>query len=144
MSAWLASTAHWALSPLSVWLQAAQCLQGRVSLDLRGTWGVILLCGDWSVRRQLVYVTNYLPGYRLCDPPPGPSLPQGWITKGHFRVLVDLSQPQPLERGGSGLHSRSLAPTPALSLGHPCTIEKGGVCQFDIAQIYHTCPHLPF
>lgn len=57
MSSWLASTAHWTLSPLSVWLQAAQCLQGRVSLDLRGTWGVILLCEDWCVRRQLVCVT---------------------------------------------------------------------------------------
>lgn len=57
MSPWLASLARWVLFPRSMWLQAAQYLQGRVSLDLRGTWGVILLCGDWSVRRQLACVT---------------------------------------------------------------------------------------
>lgn len=63
-------------------------------------------------------------GCRLCDPPQGPSLPQSWITQGHFRVLVALSQPQPLGRGGSGLHSRFLTSIPVLSLGNPCTLES--------------------
>lgn len=124
MSPWLASPEHWALSPERV---APGCpvptgmgqfgFEGHLGCH-HSVWG--LVC------QTPVSLCDCLPGYRLCDPPPGPSLPQRWITKGHFRVLVALSQPQPLGRGGSGLHSRSLAPTPALSLGHPCTSEKEG------------------
>lgn len=92
---------------------------GTGQLEFEGPFGYHP--AEWS---RVCQTPVSLPGCRLCNPLPGPSLPQSQITQGHFRMLVALSQSQPLGRGGSGLHSRSLAPTPALSSGHPCTTES--------------------